>query len=77
MRNSVHQFGDLYGDAAKAGNVPQGRTPRTGDAGGEPRVGVVYNPRSHRNKGQDLDIAALPNVTVGDGRNLIIGESSE
>jgi len=30
----------------------------------EPVVGVIYNPRSHRNKGQDLDIAARPNVHV-------------
>ncbi|GAA4642395.1 diacylglycerol kinase family protein [Pontixanthobacter gangjinensis] len=29
-----------------------------------PLVGVIYNPRSHRNQGQDLDVAALPNVFV-------------
>ena len=27
-------------------------------------MGVVYNPRSHRNRGQDLVAAGLPNVTV-------------
>lgn len=29
-----------------------------------PRVGVIYNPRSHRNKGQDLDCDASPHVFV-------------
>ncbi len=29
-----------------------------------PIIGIIYNPRSHRNRGRDLDIAALPNVHV-------------
>ncbi|MXP47798.1 hypothetical protein GRI43_10430 [Altererythrobacter luteolus] len=30
----------------------------------DPVVGIIYNPRSHRNQGQDLDVASLPNVHV-------------
>lgn len=30
----------------------------------EPVVGVIYNARSHRNKGQDLDVAGNPNIFV-------------
>lgn len=29
-----------------------------------PIVGVIYNPRSHRNRGRDLDVAARPSVFV-------------
>jgi hypothetical protein len=38
-----------------------------------PVVGVIYNPRSHRNQGQDLALAALPNVHVAqpEGREAI------
>lgn len=32
--------------------------------GDAPRVGVIYNPRSHRNKGQDLDSDPAPHVFV-------------
>src|SRR3546814_8687114 len=29
-----------------------------------PKVGVIYNPRSHRNKGQDLDCDSSPLIFV-------------
>ena len=29
-----------------------------------PVIGVIYNPRSHRNRGRDLDVASRPNVFV-------------
>lgn len=32
--------------------------------GAMPRVGVIYNPRSHRNKGQDLDCAISPHIFI-------------
>ena len=64
MSERIHQFGDLYGDMRRsAPAVPLRRKPSA--SGGEPRVGVIYNPRSHRNKGQDLAVAGLPNVAVG------------
>ena len=28
------------------------------------RIGVIYNPRSHRNKGQDLDCISRPDILV-------------
>lgn len=37
-----------------------GHSPRAESA--DPVVGVIYNPRSHRNQGRDLEIAARPNV---------------
>ncbi len=39
-------------------------THSTHSVGREPVVGVIYNPRSHRNQGRDLEIAARPNVHV-------------
>ncbi|MFN2099437.1 diacylglycerol/lipid kinase family protein [Altererythrobacter sp. MF3-039] len=73
MSKSVHQFGDLYGEAVPNDGAPQARATRTDGTSSTPRVGVVYNPRSHRNKGQDLEIAGLHNVTVSQphGRDQI------
>lgn len=64
MTGPVHHFEELYGadlHAAPSNVVRPFPTP----AGAPPRVCVVYNPRSHRNKGQDLTVAGLPNVKVG------------
>lgn len=41
---------------------------RQTDALRDPVVGVVYNPRSHRNRGQDLDIAERPSIHVAQPR---------
>ncbi|OGS53219.1 MAG: hypothetical protein A3J40_10190 [Erythrobacter sp. RIFCSPHIGHO2_12_FULL_63_10] len=47
---------------------------RTANGNGEaPKVGVIYNPRSHRNKGQDLDCDFSPQIFVaqpGDRQQL-------
>lgn len=56
MTREVHEFSEL----PKAG----GALPPTPSAAGKARIGVVYNPRSHRNKGRDLDEAARPGVVV-------------
>ena len=37
-------------------------------AGGRPRIGVIYNPRSHRNRGRDLDCAQRDGITVAQPR---------
>jgi hypothetical protein len=39
-----------------------------GEAAAMPVIGVIYNPRSHRNKGQDLEIAVRPNIFVAQPR---------
>lgn len=48
------------------------QTDTTGTArrsdGAPPVVGVIYNPRSHRNQGRDLDIAGRPNIHVAEPR---------
>jgi diacylglycerol kinase (ATP) len=36
--------------------------------GTPPVVGVIYNPRSHRNQGRDLEVAARPNVHLAQPR---------
>lgn len=64
MSERIHQFADLFGDSTRsADDAPVSR--KRSSSGLKPRVGVIYNPRSHRNKGQDLTVAGLPNVTVG------------
>jgi len=64
MSNRVHLFEELYGDSTPVPlHQPSRRKPRARP--GEPIVGVLYNPYSHHNKGQDLIVAGLPNVTVG------------
>lgn len=43
------------------------------ERGAMPKVGVIYNPRSHRNKGQDLDCDSSPQIIVsqpGDRSNI-------
>ena len=42
----------------------QGAAPSDSGAGGVPKVGVIYNPRSHRNQGQDLNSDPAPRVYV-------------
>ena len=44
-------------------------TPMHGGGGGtDPQIGVIYNPRSHRNKGQDLECADRPGISVAQPR---------
>lgn len=42
--------------------MPTGARDAGGDPAAGPVVGVIYNPRSHRNQGRDLEIADRPNV---------------
>jgi hypothetical protein len=64
MDHTVYRFDPLAMTAAADGR------PVAGVGGGgastvrEPRIGVIYNPRSHRNKGQDLDCTERPDITV-------------
>ncbi|NVE95303.1 diacylglycerol/lipid kinase family protein [Altererythrobacter lutimaris] len=70
MSSSVHEFSHLpraRGLSAAAGEA-EGKAPAT-DCGAEPCVGVIYNPRSHRNRGQDLDCGGSPHIFVGQPGN--------
>jgi len=55
--------------------TPSGRTdpPAAARAGGSgavrPRIGLIYNPRSHRNQGRDLDCTTDASITVAQPRS--------
>ena len=65
MSSSIHEFGDRP-DADRPGAAAIGRAPRGPDEANAnaPRVGVIYNPRSHRNKGQDLALGDRERVML-------------
>ncbi len=63
MTGTIYEFNDLPGpDAAMPGGKARRRGSR--DQPGRPVIGIVYNPRSHRNRGQDLALGGLDNVMV-------------
>ncbi len=47
---------------------PRTRVRRVRDAGQAPTVGVIYNPRSHRNLGADFDCGLCPHVHIAQPR---------
>ncbi|ANK12402.1 diacylglycerol/lipid kinase family protein [Erythrobacter neustonensis] len=47
---------------------PRVRVRRVRDAGQAPTVGVIYNPRSHRNLGADFDCGVCPHVHIAQPR---------
>lgn len=60
------QIGDL-GHLARVAATPSGaavRRPRRASARGAPLVGIVRNPRSHRNKGHAAELADCANILV-------------
>ncbi|UAB78383.1 acylglycerol kinase family protein [Erythrobacter sp. SCSIO 43205] len=56
----IHQFAELPLDATPAPSAAG--APRIRARGEAPRVGVIYNPRSHGNKGVDFDCDQSPQV---------------
>jgi diacylglycerol kinase (ATP) len=66
MNSSIYEFADV--SASKAGPRPAGGRPRRSDSrrlsSRRARIGVIYNPRSHRNKGQDLALGERHHVMV-------------
>ncbi len=48
--------------------APQRRSIYRARRAPEPRIGVIYNPRSHRNKGQDLACTGADRITVAQPR---------
>lgn len=68
MADEVHQFSDLprrKGDAQPMGaalaNAQSNRS-----SGSPPRIGVIYNKRSHRSREVAPEVAARPNVTAAE-----------
>ncbi len=66
MGTSIYEFPQSSQPDAVRGAVSAPRSgPRRARAPGEaPTVGVIYNPRSHRNKGQDFDCGISPDVYI-------------
>ena len=66
MASSIYEFAQLpsaRGVAARhAGGSAHARRPLA--AGEEPCVGVIYNPRSHGNRGADFDCGLSPQVHI-------------
>ena len=61
MATPIYEFAQL----PQIARAPAARARRRVRAPGEaPRVGVIYNPRSHRNKGADFDCDLCPQVHI-------------
>lgn len=63
MASPIHEFTQLPHKRAASALVWRERSGGRGE-GTAPTVGLIYNPRSHRNKGQDLDSRIAPDVIV-------------
>lgn len=62
MATRIYQFADLpQGTAPALGRLGENSAREPGEA---PRVGVIYNPRSHGNKGADFDCGMSPQVHI-------------
>lgn len=66
MATPIYEFAQIprVDPAAKA----RARVRRVRDAGQAPTVGVIYNPRSHRNLGADFDCGVCPHVHIAQPR---------
>ncbi|WP_454598156.1 diacylglycerol/lipid kinase family protein [Qipengyuania sp. SM2507] len=70
MNSSIYEFADLPAPkpGARPGAVAGTGRPRRSDSrrltSRRARIGVIYNPRSHRNKGQDLALGERHHVMV-------------
>jgi diacylglycerol kinase (ATP) len=66
MATSIYEFAQIprVDPAAK----PRVRSRRVRDVGQAPTVGVIYNPRSHRNLGADFDCGLCPHVHIAQPR---------
>ncbi len=62
MGTPIYEFAQLPQAAERASKARAKRRVRA--AGEAPRVGLIYNPRSHRNQGADLDSDASPQVHI-------------
>jgi hypothetical protein len=66
MATPIYEFAQIPRvDLAAKARV---RSRRVRDAGQAPTVGVIYNPRSHRNLGADFDCGICPHVHIAQPR---------
>ncbi|NQX94765.1 MAG: acylglycerol kinase family protein [Erythrobacter sp.] len=62
MATPIYEFAQMPQAKARASEArSQGRERAVGEP---PRVGVIYNPRSHRNQGADFDCEVCPQVHI-------------
>jgi hypothetical protein len=66
MATPIYEFGQI--PRVDAATRPRTRARRVRDAGQAPTVGVIYNPRSHRNLGADFDCGVCPHVHIAQPR---------
>lgn len=66
MATPIFEFGQI--PRVDPGASPRTRARRVRDAGQAPTVGVIYNPRSHRNLGADFDCGLCPHVHIAQPR---------
>ena len=65
MRSTIYEFADQAQPGARTKGAPrQGRSDSRRLTARRARIGVIYNPRSHRNKGQDLALGERHHVMV-------------
>lgn len=61
MDRTIYQFEALPMGMERA---PEAAPERGGPVGANPRIGLIYNPRSHRNRGRDLDCTDQAGISV-------------
>ncbi len=66
MATPIYEFAQIPRIDPAGGS--RGRVRRIRDAGQTPTVGVIYNPRSHRNLGADFDCGLCPHVHIAQPR---------
>lgn len=66
MATPIYEFAQI--PRVELAASPRGRVGRVRDAGQAPTVGVIYNPRSHRNLGADFDCGLCPHVHIAQPR---------
>lgn len=62
MATPIYEFAQI--PRVDPASRSRGRGRRVRDAGQVPTVGVIYNPRSHRNLGADFDCGLCPHVHI-------------
>ena len=66
MATPIYEFAQI--PQVDVGGRPRAGIRRMRDAGQAPTVGVIYNPRSHRNLGADFDCGICPHVHIAQPR---------